>query len=138
MAESPLPEDEAPRTLSPLAWALAVLFFPTGVFIALGSARLLSWPRSIAWALLSYGSVIGFVGLMHTLERSGAREAVRTMALTGGMLMIFAWALMIYRIGRRASYWSPAVLRGWRRAGWFAVAAMALGAVNATLHLLRP
>ncbi|HTH46159.1 MAG TPA: hypothetical protein VMB21_01480, partial [Candidatus Limnocylindria bacterium] len=53
-----------PRPLPAWAWVLAALFFPSGVFVAFGSARLLSWPKAVAGALLSYGCVVGFVRLM--------------------------------------------------------------------------
>jgi hypothetical protein len=107
-----------------------------GVFIALGWARLLSWGRSITFAILSYACFLGFVELMIWLEQNGAGQISRSLANTAGLLMFCAWSFVIYRIGHAACYWSPKVLRGWRRAGWFAVMAFCLSLFPVVLGVI--
>jgi len=112
-----------------------VLIFPSGVFIALGCARLLSWTRSITLAVLSFACLIGFGMLMAGLESRGASALSRTFAVDAGMLMLFTWSFVIYRIGKNASYWSPTVLRAWRRASWFGIAVLCLIIVGLALEI---
>jgi hypothetical protein len=117
----------APRPLRTWAWGLAILFLPGGLFIACGAARLLGWSQALFLAVLSQGSLIGFTQLMAHLEQSGASPAVRATALEGGLSLLAAWVFLVFRIGLRKSYWSPNVLRGWKRAGWFAASVLCLG-----------
>ena len=126
----------APRRLSQWGWLLAVLFFPSGVFLAFGSARLLPWTRAVTLALLSYGCVVGFVGLMMVLERIHAGALAHSAALLGGMTLFFGWGLLLQRIGQGAGYWSLEVERGWRRAGWFAAAVLVLAVLNVAHQIL--
>ena len=118
------------------AWLLATLFFPSGVFVAYGSARLLSWSRAVLLALFSYGCLIGFVQLMVHFERSEASDMIRSAAILGGVTMFCGWGCVLYRIGQRAGYWSRAVQRGWRRACWFAVAVLALGVASILVQIV--
>ena len=124
----------APRPLPKWAWVLAVLFFPVGMFVAYGSARLLSWWRSVVLAVLSQACIIGFGQAMIQLEHRNSSEVARAALLSGGVLMLSAWGFALYRIGQSAAYWSPAVQRGWRRAGWFALAVFLLSLVTLLLQ----
>lgn len=112
----------SPRPLPVWVWILSALFLPYGVFIAYGFARLLSWPRSIALALSSAACVIVFVRLLSYLDEIHGDALTSYCANAAAVVMEAAWVYALYRIGRRANYWSPATLRGWRIAGWFAVA----------------
>ena len=125
--------NQSPRHLPQWTWVLGWLFFPTGLFVVYGSARLLSWRRATLFAALSYGCIIGFAWLMMRLEHGGATVLVRSVAALGGVAMLCGWDFSLHRIGRRAAYWSPAVQRGWRRAAWFAAALLCLGCVNVAL-----
>jgi hypothetical protein len=113
---------------------LAMLFFPSGLFVAYGSARLLSWARAIMLAILSYGCLIGFVQIMVHLERGGASGVVPGAAILVGVMMFCGWGFLLYRIGQRVRYWSPTALRGWRRAGWVAVVVLCLACINVVLQ----
>ena len=131
------PSDTAlPRRLPQWGWLLAALFFPSGVFIAYGTARLLSWTRAVTLAVLSYGCVVGFVGLMMIVERFHAGSVVHSIALLGGFLVFYGWGTLLYRIGLNAGYWSPEVQRGWRRAGWFTTFVLVLAVLNVGLQFL--
>jgi hypothetical protein len=125
----------SPRPLPQWSWVLATLFFPSGLFVAYGCARLLSWARAIPLTLLSYGCVIGFVLLMSRLDQGGASGSVRSLALLGGVTMFSAWGILLYRIGLRVGYWSPTVQRSWRRAGWIAVLVLGLAAASVGLQV---
>jgi uncharacterized membrane protein len=128
--------DLSPRPLPQWGWVLAVLFFPSGVFVAFGAARLLTWTRAILFALLSYGCIIGFVQFMMLLERNGASSVMHSVAILVGMVVFCAWAFFIFRIGQRAEYWSQVVQRGWRRAGWFAVVVLCLACLSLGLQFI--
>lgn len=123
MDDTPVPISAiTPRVTRPLpTWTwlvLALALFPSGVFIGLGLARVLTWPRSIALALFSEVTVVGFALAMSGLEENHAREMWRLAVSYGGIGMFAAWNYVIYCIGRRAAYWSPKVMRSWRRAAW--------------------
>lgn len=122
--------DQSPRHLPQWSWVVAVLFFPSGLFLAYGSAKLLSWWRAVLLALLSYGCLVGFVQLMVHLERRGASGLVHSIAILGGLAMLGGWGFVLYRIGQCAEYWSPTAQRVWRRAGWFAVAVLCIACVG--------
>lgn len=111
--------DRATRPIPGWAWVLAALFFPSGLFLAYGYARLLSWPRSILLALLSYGCIIGFARTMGYLEQTHASEFLRAAALSAGIFMLCAWGFVLFRIGQAAAYWSESGRRAWRYASWF-------------------
>ena len=128
--------DQSPRPLPQWSWVLATLFFPSGLFVAFGSARLLSWWRAVLLAVLSYGCIIGFAQLMVHLERGGASGLVHSTAVLGDVMMFCAWGFLLYRIGQRVGYWSPKVQRGWRRAGWFAVVVLCLDCVSVGLQFV--
>lgn len=121
-----------PRPLPTWGWVLAVLFFPSGLFVAFGSARLLSWPKAIAGALISYGCVVGLVRLMVYAERVGG-EFWSGLILFGGVLVFWFWGGLLHEIGKRAKYWSPTAQRAWMCAFWFAVAALGLIAIGMVL-----
>ena len=113
-------------------WALAALFFPSGVFVAFGVARLLSWPKAIAGALFSYACVVGFVHLMVYAEKVG--DAFwPVLILFGGVLAFWFWGRLLHSIGQRAEYWSATAQRAWMCAFWFAVAALGLIATGTVL-----
>jgi hypothetical protein len=114
-----------------------MLFLPWGVFLAYGCARLLSWPRSIALALLSLGGTIAFAWFMGYLESTHASETVRSDANTAGIEMCLFWGWVLYRIGRKKSYWSPKAQRGWRIAGWVSVAFLFLSILKFILSRLN-
>jgi hypothetical protein len=57
-------------------------------------------------------------------------------AILGGLLMFIGWGLLLYHIGKRATYWSPANLRVWRYAGWFAVFALVVGVGSVLVRLM--
>lgn len=122
--------DQTPRPIPKWAWVIGVLFFPSGMFVAYGSARLLSWGRSILLAAISYLCIIGFVRTMVYVEHGGWSELVGSVVLSGGVLMFCAWGFALYRIGQAAAYWSPSGQRGWRRAGWCGVAAFSLSLIS--------
>ena len=128
--------DPSPRRLPQWSWVLAVLFFPSGMFVAYGSARLLSWSRAVLFALVSYGCVICFVQLMIYLENHSASSVVHSIAIFAGITMFCGWGFLLYRIGQRATYWSPTVQRGWRRAGWFAVAVLCFACISVVIQLI--
>jgi hypothetical protein len=96
-----------------------------------------SHPRSVAVNILCLTPfpIVGFARLMGLLESTGASGLVRSVALAGGVLMILGWGFLLYRIGENASYWTPAVHRGWRRAGWFAVVVLCLNCANIVLQV---
>lgn len=126
----------SPRPLPQWGWVLATLFFPSGLFVAYGYARLLSWARAVPMALLSYGCVVGFVLLMRRLDQLGASGLARSLALLGGAVVFSTWGIVLHGIGRRVGYWSPSVQGGWRRAGWFAVFLLGLAGVSVGLQVL--
>jgi hypothetical protein len=126
----------SPRPLPQWGWVLATLFFPSGLFVAYGCARLLSWARAIPLALLSYGCVGGFVVLMSRLDQLGASGLARSLALLGGVAIFSAWGFVLHGIGQRVGYWSTSVQRGWRRAGWFAVFILGLAGISVGLQVV--
>ena len=87
-------------------------------------------------ALLSYGCVVAFAQLMAHWEQTGANPLVSSVTLLCGMIIFVAWGWVLHFIGRRAGYWSPTVQRGWKRAGWFAVALLCLGSAGVVLQLV--
>ena len=125
--------DCTPRSLPKWAWIMALLLYPTGMFVAYGSARLLSWRRSVSLAVLSWACVFGFVQLMIYLEFTGAGYLARSVALSVGALMVSAWGKVLFRIGEAASYWSPVARRCWRCAGWLAAAVVLLSVIEVML-----
>jgi hypothetical protein len=131
-------KNQEPRQIPRWAWVLAVLLFPPGVFVAFGCARLLSWWRSVLFAVLSYASLEGFLRTLLYLEDRGVPEAVRLAVVLGGHLLFSAWGFALYRIGAAARYWSPAAQKRWRGAGWFAVAVFAFGLLGLALLFILP
>jgi hypothetical protein len=85
-------------------------------------------------AALSYACVIGFVQTMIYIETNNMGPTVHSAVLSGGILMVWAWGFALYRIGQAAAYWSPAIQRGWRLAGWFALALFLLSLVTVMLE----
>ena len=124
------------RTLPKWAWFLAVMFFPPGIFIAFGATRLLSWAKSVLLAILSYVSMAGFAALMGALEERQAGPLPRSAALGFGLLVFTAWGRCLYRIGDKASYWSPSARKNWRHAGWLVVALLGLQLLSVVLILV--
>ncbi|MGD0091172.1 MAG: hypothetical protein ABSE73_14745 [Planctomycetota bacterium] len=90
------------------------------------------------FAVLSYASVIGFVQTMAYMEHHSLPDAVQLATLLGGLLLFSAQGFVLYRIGVAAEYWSPAVKKGWRRAGRFVVVVFAFGLVALALALILP
>jgi hypothetical protein len=115
------------RPLPLLVWMLSIVFLPYGVFIAYGFARLLSWTWSISLSALSAFSIFLFVQVESHLQEIHADPFTRYNANSAAMVMLMTWVYVLYRIGKRVGYWSPATLRGWRIAGWFAVAMIGYG-----------
>jgi hypothetical protein len=72
---------------------------------------------------------------MSLVESNGASELARSVALTAGVLVFCGWGFLLYHIGKNASYWTPAVHRGWRRAGWFAVVVLCLSVAGIPLQV---
>lgn len=128
--------DSSRRRLPQWSWVLAALFFPSGVFVAYGCARLISWSRAILLALTSYGSLAGFVQLMVRLEQDGASDVGKSIAILGGVTMLAGWGWLLYCIGQRVEYWSPTVHRGWCRAGWVAVVLICLASAVVGLQFV--
>ncbi len=153
----------AARPLPKWAWIVAVLLFPTGIFVAFGASRLLSWPRSIALAVLSYvtsftlfGKLIekqtpslDFQELFQQLLQSTELASIMDLGakifplLAGQLLVVAFWGYVQYRIGERAAFWPPLACKLWRRSVWvFAglfVALLVLAALTkAATHLQIP
>jgi len=119
MSSSPPPLPRH-RHLPLWAWIVAILCFPSGPFIACGAARLLSWGWAIALTILSFITVQApMVGLempqitgQDMQEITGLMDWVRTNSLqiiermTAEVLILAIWGIVLYQIGRRASYWS--------------------------------
>jgi hypothetical protein len=85
---------------------LAVVTFPAGMFIGLGCAKVLSWPRAILLAVLSFGSLMGFVRLMVYSQKAEASSFAEFEANVGGIAMLSLWGMAIFLIGRRKGYWT--------------------------------
>ena len=73
---------------------------------------------------------------MAHLEDTHASRVARSIALAAGLLLFYFWGFIPYRIGLRASYWSPAVLREWRRAGWWVVAVFCVNIFGIALEVV--
>lgn len=132
----PLPSSSL-RPLPPWAWALTVLVFPAGGFVALGSARALSWTCAVLLAVISTGTTIGFVQLMVYLESHEANNLVRGLANLAGVAMFWGWGFLIYRIGLRKGLWSPVARQCWRVFGWVIGGILMLSALlNGVLAVL--
>jgi len=128
--------EQTSRQLPQWGWVLAAVFFPSGVFIAFGVARILSWSRAILFALLSYGCIIGFVQFMRHLEHGGTNYMAKAVAVPSGIAIIVIWGFVLYRIGQQANYWSSVAQRGWRLAGWFAVAVLCLACARVSIEFV--
>ena len=122
------------RPLPRWGWVLAVLFFPCGLFVAFGYARLLPWSKAAVGALLSYGCVVGGVRLMVHGETAGASPLLRSLTPLGGVLVFSLWGWVLYAVGQRAGFWSPVARSAWSKARWFALALLALAAAGVALQ----
>lgn len=117
---------------------LGALFFPAGIFLVMGRARLLTWPRAAMFAAAAFLSNALFVQIWTDLDLSRASEVSRALAMTGGIVMYCAWGHTTYQIGQRVDYWSPGSLRGWRVVGWFALFMLSMSVLDIVLAILAP
>ena len=138
MSESASDNPAGPRRVARGFWVAGLLLFPWGVFVVMGMARLLSWPRSVLLALGSLITGMIFVQLMAYLDETHASELSHALALAGGTVMYCGWGFLMYEIGETVKYWSPAVQRGWRWVAWLAVFALSLNALTIALAILAP
>jgi len=136
MAEPDAVAAAGTKRLPSWGWCLTLIGFPASVFVAFGFARVLKWQKSIALAVICLASIAGFAALMiHLQENQGKDDPVdltMMFANDAGVLMIMAWCYLIYRLGNKASYWTPSLLRSWRRAKWLAIALICLVFVSIT------
>lgn len=115
------------KRLPAWAWCLTLIGFPSSVFVAYGFARILTWRRSIAFALLSAGCSTAYVTIMIQMEGVVPETDVGRMIIEDAMcLSTMGWCLLLYYLGKDVSYWTPALLRGWRRAKWLGIAMICL------------
>ena len=112
------------------------MFFPCGLFVAYGRARLLSWRRAALLAVLSYVCIIGFVQLMAQLDRDGSSGWVHSTAILGGVTMYCGLGFLLYRIGHHVGYWSPTAQGIWQRAGWLGSIVFCLACVSVGLQFI--
>lgn len=121
------------RPIPAWGWILSVLTLPFGLFMALGWARLIPWNRAILLAVSSTVAQVYWIGSMGRLEQGGAPMSTRTLFLLFGLLMIGSWGWLVFRIGRKADYWSPKVLQGWKRGGAFGLVVLLVAVAEVVL-----
>jgi hypothetical protein len=92
-------------------WLVAYLFFPIGPFIALAAAKLLSWPKAIVLAVISYGTGAAMVLLLIYLQNSPNFQGRQFVSALVPISLFLGWGIVIYRIGRAADYWCPRTRR---------------------------
>ena len=130
--------DDKPQSetsaLSYLGWLLAVALFPSGIFLRLALAKVVSWPHAILCSILSYAVLVPVIPAMEFLEkqRTPGWMTVKSAVVLGMVLWIFGIAWYQYRLGRTRGYWSDTGRRVWRILGITAVALLSLN-VLATL-----
>ncbi len=115
------------RALPQWAWALAILFFPVGPFIALGAARAIRWSSAILLAVASYALGLVFVyGMIVTQDLPGGGERVQSFVLLGFLFCFISVGQLQHALGDRAAAWSDKAKRAWRTFRWIAVVGVVL------------
>ncbi|MDB6006613.1 MAG: hypothetical protein JWR15_3600 [Prosthecobacter sp.] len=104
----------AQRPITALGWVFCVIFLPFGLFLALATARVISWTKAIAWFLLYLGVTLCFVRGMVHLERINAGDAVQQLFLHLGFGIFSTELFLIYHYGQRVSYWTLRAQKSWR------------------------
>ena len=102
------------RPITSLGWVLGVVFLPAGFFLALATARVISWTKAILWFLLYTGLTICFARGMARLEEINAAKVVIQLFLQLGVGVFTTEGFLIYYYGQTAGYWSEQDRKGWR------------------------
>ncbi len=125
------------RALPQWAWALAIVFFPVGPFIALGAARGIRWSSAILLAVASYALGLVFVyGMVVTEELPGDSERIQSFVLLGFLFYFISVGQLQHALGDKAGAWGGKAKRAWRTFGWIAVVGIGLVIVGIGLRAL--
>ena len=127
----------SPRPLPLWGWILAVATLPFGLFIAVGWARLIPWHRAMLLSVSSTVAQLYWLSTMGRLEQAGAPMSTKSVYLVMGLVLILSWGWLVFRIGRKADYWSPRVLQGWKRGGAFGLVVLVVAVAEAVALRLR-
>jgi hypothetical protein len=138
MSDSASERPAGPRRVALPFWILGILYFPWGIFLVLGMARLLSWTRCVLLTLTSFASALVGVQIIFDLKNTHASDLSLSLASAAGVVMYFGWGNIIYEIGQKAEYWSPRAQWSWRCASWIGIFFLSFCAVTVALVILAP
>jgi hypothetical protein len=110
------PELPPSRSVPRWGWILAGATFPVGPLAAYAVEKILSWPRAVAYALLSILPLAAWqlLELHFDREHRSSADSLRLTAFVAMAVVYLAVGWLQYRIGARANYWSPTGRRAWR------------------------
>lgn len=108
---------ETHRTFTAFGWFFGIVFMPTGMFIGLATARVISWSKAIAWFALFFGLQICFARGMVHLETQKVPQLIIQLFLTTGMLTFGLSLLLIHHYGASEGYWNERDQKAWRILG---------------------
>lgn len=125
------------RALPQWAWALAIIFHPLGLFIALGAARAIKWSSAILLAAASYVLSVAFVWGMIAVEGLGiANEEVNLLIFLGLLFYLISVAQLQYALGNKSGIWTPRAKRAWRAFGYVAAVSVLIVVAALVVRLL--
>lgn len=102
------------RPITAWGWVLGVVFVPGGMFLALATARAISWTKAIAWFLLYAFMTLGIARGMAHLESIDAARTVILLFLNFGWVLFATALFIVYYYGKKAECWTARAQRGWR------------------------
>ncbi len=127
---------EAHRPFTPLGWLFSVVCLPTGMFIGLATARVISWGKAVAWFVPLMALQVCFARGMAFLEQSEIPKVVIQMFLLSGFVLIGLSCLLVHHYGAREDYWNERDRKAWRVLGWIGCFLALLSLTSLMLQLV--
>ena len=122
------------RPLPLWAWALSILLFPAGVFVALAASRALRWRTALLLCLATYAVAMPFICTLRFLPPD--MHLASSSVNTGLLLLAIAVGQLQYAIGRSHGVWTARGRRMWKFFAAIAVVFLGVGTLAALLHVV--
>ena len=131
---STLPDKEHRKRIPLWGWVPGVIFFPSGLFLTLGSARVMKWRTAVPLAACAWAVQMAFVkGMALMGDRFPEGSAY---LLLGFWFSTLSVAQLQYAIGAKHGLWSDTARRVWRILGYFGAGIAVLGLLTFAMRVI--